>query len=140
MAARWDARQRVGGGCQGKRREKRRRKRKRKKNLEVAEGGREQVVAWRGRRGNMETFLEGDRERQGGVGTSFVCLALVSRTTGTSRNGPDQSSLPRIRTQVQDLRTLRLTSVGSLQAISHRLRGVATFPAPLPSPLPPPRP
>ena len=44
------------------------------------------------------------------VGTSFVCLALVSRTTGTSRNGPDQSGLPRIRTQVQALRTLRLPS------------------------------
>ena len=44
------------------------------------------------------------------VGTSFVCLALVSRTTGTSRNAPDQSGLPRIRTQVQDLRTLRLPS------------------------------
>ena len=34
------------------------------------------------------------------VGTSFVCLALVSRTTGTSRNGSDQSGIPRIRTQV----------------------------------------
>ena len=44
------------------------------------------------------------------VGTSFVCLALVSRTTGTSRNRPDQSGLPKIRTQVQALRTLRLPS------------------------------
>ena len=44
------------------------------------------------------------------VGTSFVCLALVSRTTGTSRNGPDQSGLPRIRTQVHALRTFSVPS------------------------------
>ncbi|RVW84080.1 Heavy metal-associated isoprenylated plant protein 8 [Vitis vinifera] len=60
------------------------------------------------------------------VGTSFVCLALVSRTTGTSRNGPDQSGLPRIRTQVQDLRMLRLPSWYHLRCSADGTRGATS--------------